>query len=211
MRTKTLLLTAAAVAAGLASSSAQSNVYSVNIVGYINSQMEAAGKYTLVGNSFDNGTNSLVSLVDATLPNKSQVLTWTGAGYATSTKGTAGWTANPTIAPGLGFFVKTPPTSGLLTNTFLGSIGLSNNIALPASLTLVCGLPFAGDLTTSTNIALGTILPNKSQILTWNRTTQVFVTSTKGTAGWTTPQVVNAGDGFFVKASSATNWIQIVP
>jgi hypothetical protein len=60
MRTKTLLLSAAAMAAGLVSSVAQSNVYSVNVVGYVN-QVLPAGTLVAVANPLDNGTNTLDS------------------------------------------------------------------------------------------------------------------------------------------------------
>jgi hypothetical protein len=63
MRTKTLLLTAALSAAGLATSMAQ--VYSVNAVGYVNQTIPAGG-YAIIANPLngnpDNDVNNLIPL-----------------------------------------------------------------------------------------------------------------------------------------------------
>jgi hypothetical protein len=56
MRTKTLLLAAALSAAGLATSLAQSNVYSLNVVGYINIPTTNAGFYLLANQLDFDGT-----------------------------------------------------------------------------------------------------------------------------------------------------------
>src|ERR1700730_12330845 len=58
MRTKTLVCAAALMAAGVATSMAQSNVYSLNVVGYINITFPA-NKYTLTANQLVQ-TNSQV-------------------------------------------------------------------------------------------------------------------------------------------------------
>jgi hypothetical protein len=82
MKTKTLLIAAAALAAGIISSQAQTPVYSQNIVGYVN-QIYSPG-YANVSNPLDNGVaNTLTNLfpnpvgaLDGTL-----VYTWNGVGY----------------------------------------------------------------------------------------------------------------------------------
>ena len=56
MRTK-VLLGLAALAVGLSTSIAQ-NVYSLNVVGYINITV-AGGGYTLCANQLNNGTNGI--------------------------------------------------------------------------------------------------------------------------------------------------------
>jgi len=213
MRTKTILLSAAAIAAGLLSSVAQSNVYSVNVVGYVNTTFAGLGKYTLVANPLVAPTNDLVALLDAVLPNKSQVLTWNGTGYVGSSKAGGIWSANLPLPVGSGFFVKTPTTSGNLTNTFVGSVligfGQTNTVALPAGYTLAGSpVPYAGDLTTDTNINLGDTLPNKSQMLRWDVATQGFVGVSKGGGTWSGSLNVGVGEGFFINAKSATNWSQ---
>src|SRR5689334_13849488 len=71
MRTKTLLLTAALSAAGIATSMAQA-VYSVNAVGYVNTTLVPG--FNLVSNPLDNKTgNTIQNLfgtgVQGTIPN----------------------------------------------------------------------------------------------------------------------------------------------
>ena len=70
MRTKTLLLSAAVLAAGLAASTAQS-VFSVNAVGYVNKTL--APGYNLIANPL-NGTNNLLSTIIPTAPDGSAVI-----------------------------------------------------------------------------------------------------------------------------------------
>jgi len=67
MRTKTLLLTAAVLAAGLGASMAQS-VFSVNAVGYVN--VPLLHGYNLISNPL-NGTNNLISTVIPSAPDSS--------------------------------------------------------------------------------------------------------------------------------------------
>ena len=55
MRTKTLLIAAAALAVGITSSEAQ--VYSQNVVGYVNMTVPA-GHYQIVGNQLINGSDA---------------------------------------------------------------------------------------------------------------------------------------------------------
>jgi hypothetical protein len=64
MRTKSIILSAALLAAGVASSMAQSNVYSQNVVGYIN--IPLTNGLNLIGNTLDfdgTGTNNLMTNV----------------------------------------------------------------------------------------------------------------------------------------------------
>src|SRR6185369_11188893 len=60
MRTKTLLLTAALVGAGIASSMAQA-VYSVNAVVYVN--LSLTNGYSMIANPLNNGSNALSQIL----------------------------------------------------------------------------------------------------------------------------------------------------
>jgi len=71
MRTKTLLLTAAVIAAGIGASQAQ--VYSVNSVGYVN--VPVGPGYNLIANPL-NGTNNQVNTVIPTAPDSSLLYKW---------------------------------------------------------------------------------------------------------------------------------------
>jgi hypothetical protein len=74
-------MTAAALAAGVISSQAQT-VYSQNVVGYVNVSIPA-GKLQMVANQLDTGSNTLDNVFQGTglVSGSTVVLEWTGAGY----------------------------------------------------------------------------------------------------------------------------------
>jgi len=205
MRTKTLFLATAALAVGLATSMAQSNVYSVNIVGYINVPL-GANAQTLLANPLDNGTNDLSS-IGASLPNKSSASIWNGAGFTGTTKTAGAWGSNLAIAPGIGFFVKAPSASTL---TFVGSAPTISTRALAGATSVMLGsmIPFSGALADSgTNtINLGSALPNKSTVSIWSGTAYIGTTKTAG--AWGSNLAIGVAQGFFVKPSAASTWNQ---
>jgi hypothetical protein len=139
MRTKTLLIAAAALAVGVASSMAQT--YSQNIVGYVNTPILPSYNL-LVAPVSPNTTNN----AEAVLPSLSSgdiLLVWTGGGYAIEYfNGPSDWydgnfnpIPQPDLLPGQGFFYQNN-TGATKTNTFVGTVQLTNTIALAASYTL---------------------------------------------------------------------------
>jgi hypothetical protein len=79
MRTKVLLAVAALSAAGLASSMAQGNVYSLNVVGYVNLTLKPG--YNLIANQFTNSTaqiNTVLTNITG-LPDGATFFGWDGA------------------------------------------------------------------------------------------------------------------------------------
>jgi len=221
MRTKTLLLSAVALAAGLLSSQAQSNVYSANVVGYVTKTFAGAGKYSMVANPLDTPTNTLSGVFGTSLPNGTQVLkfdpnigdyvTYTRVAFGNGWSPAAGATA--TFAPGEGVIIKTPAASADLTNTFVGTVLQANPNPLTNS--FAAGYKLTGDLVplsgAVTNAAIQlTGVPNGSQILIFDANIQDFATYTKVAfgSGWS-PSVptINVGDGFFMKAAAPFNWV----
>jgi len=184
------------------------------------------GEYTLVGNPFDDGNgNDLTNILDsANLPTGSQALTWDPiAGYTTYKKGASAWTANVSLPPGVGFFIRNgtagggaPPT----TNTFVGSVivqngnSVTNQIPLNYSLQ-ESGIPYAGDVAISgqlggnTNMDFGTPLSTAAQILTWDPVAG-YTTAKKAATGWTATVPIAPGQGFFIfnKNGPATNAVE---
>jgi len=142
MRTKTLLLTAALSAAGLATSMAQ--VYSVNAVGYVNITVNA-NAYRIISNPL-NGTNNSVNTI-LPLP---QDGTYDGASiyrfnpdnqqYRDTIQFLSGlgWLSaedpDPTINPGEGFFLQNVAAQPM-NLTFVGEVpaGTLNNPLPPAN------------------------------------------------------------------------------
>jgi hypothetical protein len=205
---KTLLIAAAALVAGVISSEAQ--VYSANIVGYVNVTMPA-GALVLTSNPLDDGTNTANDVL-ATLPNKSTVQLWNGTGFTLFTKTATGFAGNPSIPVGTGFFVKSVSN---FTNTFVGNVvpapgGNQSSVALPAGALVLVGstLPVGGtfnDVGTNAFNLIAT-LPNKSTVQTWNGTG--FTLLTKTATGFAGNPALSVAQGFFVKSVSATNWTQ---
>lgn len=214
MRTKNLLLSAAALVAGALSAHAQSNVYSVNVVGYVNAPVAGNSAFTLLANPLSDGTNTIGSL-GAALPNKTTVQVWNGLGFTGTSKAGGAW-GNPNlpIPPGTGFFVQTPAGSANLTNTFVGNViigfGQTNSLALPSGFSLIGSpVPVAGTLADSgvNTLNLGNTLPNKSTIQVWNGTG--FVGTSKAGGIWGNPGLqIGVAQGFFVNLPSPTNWVQ---
>jgi len=216
MRTKTLLLAVAALAAGVISSEAQ-NVYSQNVVGYVNVVSPVGGQFSLVANPLDNGTNTITSLFPSA-PNQTVIEVWGGASYQQAKKIAGTWTTNLLLNPGTGFFLQFPAASGTVTNTFVGNVvvqqpdGVSlgtNTLALPNSFVLVGSVFPLSDTLTGTNINLGPSLANQSVVEAWNG---VSFTQAKLIAGtWTTNLNLSVGQGYFVSSKNATNWTEILP
>src|SRR5581483_8809272 len=143
MRTKTLLMAVAALAAGLSISKAQ--VYSANVVGYASVPTTSGGTYLMtvpfnVGVS--NGANEIWP--GTTLPDASAVLIWnpntlTYTTYYSDSGSPSGWDdinfvslpGAPTLPVGQGFFLI---PGGTTTNVFSGTVavnvGASNVVSL---------------------------------------------------------------------------------
>jgi hypothetical protein len=216
MRTKTLLIAAAALAATIISSEAQTPVYSANVVGYVTLATAATNQFALFANPLDNGTNNITSLFPSA-PNQTVVEIWNGIGFQTATKVAGNWNTNLNIPVGTGFFIKYPVSAGLVTNTFAGQVASqiqngsssTNTIGLPANFVLL-GSPFpiGGDLTNSgdSTLNLGTVLVNQSVVEIWNGVG--FQTATKVAGNWNTNLNLSVGQGFFVKAKTGTNWVE---
>lgn len=190
---KTLLMAAAALAAGVISS--QAGVYSQNIVGYANVPVANGGTYMLsipftVGSS--NGANEIWPLSggNPTLPDGSELLVWSVNKfviYFSDSTSPSLWDDGsqspinnaPILPVGQGFFLI---PAGSVTNTFAGaisvSVGTSNVVALAngGTYALASAVPYAGSITNG-NPATGTGgiglsslngLPDGSELFIWN-------------------------------------------
>jgi len=223
MRTKTTILSAVAIAAGILSSQAQSNVYSVNIVGYINSPLKGGvvASYTMVNNPLDNKVSNTYSNLFGTLPVNSQVVKWNGASFDISSRVAfgAGWTPTGaqtnTVVPGQGVFVRLPAGSAGFTNTFIGELtpGSYTNVVLAGYKLVGSAVPIAGTATELGITAAIPAAPAGSQVLKWDPNTQAYLTFNRVGfgAGWT-PSLpsVGVGEGFFIRNQSGgtINWSQ---
>src|ERR1700690_131083 len=167
MRTKTLLIAAAALAAGILSSSAQT--YSQNIVGYANLAAPSASiNYALACQFTMGGSNGVNEVFRTPLPDYSAVLIWDvpTQSYLTvqsDSSSPSGWddinynnlTTLPTLPVGQAFFLN---PSAPVTNTFSGAIavavGSANNMVFSSSsinYLVACAVPYAGSVAAGTS------------------------------------------------------------
>jgi hypothetical protein len=196
MRTKTLLIAAAALAATIISSEAQTPVYSANIVGYMNIVSPAG--FSIIANQLDTGNNVLTNLMPSPA-NGTIIYKFGAAGYQINNYFN-GWGVNGTntLNPGEGAFIFSPAA---VTNTFVGNVltgSLTNS--LRSGFSLVGSIsPQAGLV--DTNLSLVPV--NGTIVYTYNAGFQIA----NYFNGWTPPSI-KAGQGFFVFNPVATNWVQ---
>jgi hypothetical protein len=205
MRTK-VLLSLAAFAVSAFAAYAQSNVYSVNIVGFVNQPL-VAGQLKLVHNPLDNGTNTLQSVYGA-LPSGSQAFVWNGSGYTPSSRGKAVWNPDLSIPTGTGLFISSPTAQ---TNTYVGEVvagpGESVTNSLTGALTATGSLlPYAGTLNSTNGLGLAGA-PSGSILYQWTGTG--YTPTSRGKAVWNPDLSIGVGEGVFIQ--STYNWVQSLP
>jgi hypothetical protein len=214
MKSKALLIAAAALAAGVMTSQAQ--VYSQNIVGYINVPLNPG--YNLIANQLDvdgTGTNNgIYTTVGTNFPANTAVLAWSGSGFITSKLLPSGkWSVNNTVVsnsmnPGSGFFIQIPATSPATNVTFVGNVITGTNtypIAAGYQIVAPSG-PVAGTIDTTNGYH-----PSRNDaILVW--TGSGYITHKYLATGWSaggSPQLT-VGQSVFLDAVNNTNWTQIL-
>jgi hypothetical protein len=226
MRTKALLC-AAALAAGAATSMAQT-VYSLNVVGYIN--VTLTNGMNLIANQLDvDGTmtnNTLATVFGTnTLPNGTKALAFDAASgnftSATYSLGTGKWSntggqpdINAHLSPGSGVFVSIPTVATTpITLTLVGQVIQGTNLTpvVTGLQTLSSIPPIAGGVVTT----LAYPATKGDKFLAWDVVSGNYFTKTYG--GGTTwsgalpapgePQVA-VGQAFMYNSKIATNWTQ---
>jgi hypothetical protein len=232
MKTKTLLIAAAALAVGVISSEAQ--VYSQNIVGYYNQPLVAAPAYNLVANQFNVGLSNGANEIFGNVPDGTAMLQWTGSGFVYTYKDFSAppalWymsdygtpTNPPIILPGTAVFLQLPT---VFTNTVAGSVVVNsgasvtnNQVAAPLYNMVGSALPVGGPLT---NSLYNFNPPDGTAILQFNGSGYVytykdfsalpdqFYMSDYGTP--TNPPSLNVGAGIFLQPPTSYKWIQSLP
>jgi hypothetical protein len=220
MKIKTLAIAAATLAVGAITSQAQ--VYSQNVVGYVN-VIYPAGQYVLSANPLTTG-NDVLSNVITSASGATTVQIWNGTGLTLVTynanqhtwkQGTANANNTP-LAPGVGFFVN---AATAFTNTYTGTI-LANTGGGTATNALVTGynavgslVPYADIVTNSSTVNL--IVGGASTLEQWNVGAQAYTLFTYNGNQHTwkvgtlaTNPIVHVAEGFFLNPSANTNWVQ---
>jgi hypothetical protein len=220
MRTKTLLLTAALSAAGVATSMAQSTVFSVNAVGYVNTVIPKNNNnqkqgFALISNPLTATDNSIGALfkggIQGAIPDGLQVYKFNGTGFTIasydelSSAFTPASAAAVTVVPGEGVFVRNPSNVDI-TVTFVGEVpqGTLKN-PVPKGLSIRSSMvPQSG-----TAAALGYTGTVNDQIYQYKTATQTYGISTldEFSNQWTPPLgTLNVGEAIFIRAQAATSW-----
>ncbi len=189
---------------------AQSNVYSLNIVGYVTKTFTGGSpsKYTAVANPLNATNNTLNSLINGPqVPFGANFYQWNGTGYTVATYLGDSWDNNLTVAPGGGSFLLTDTS---FTNTFVGEVVLDSTNHYNAGFSFKASVvPQASDLDT---LGLGATLGFGDNILLWNFATQSFVAYTflgGGAGGWDPSQPsVGVAEAFFINSAAAGNWVR---
>jgi hypothetical protein len=155
---------------------------------------------------------------------------WTGTSFDTYNKVAfpppAHWSGDVALAPGQGFFLKTPSA---YTNVFVGQVmvkpGDSATNTLSAGVFNLSGsvIPFGGTLTNNGDgtLNLGDSLPAGSQIQVWDPTLNGgaggFSTYNKVAfpppAHWSGNPTLGISSGYFIKppTGSDVDWVQTLP
>jgi hypothetical protein len=213
MRTKTLLLTAALGAAGIATSMAQ--VYSVNAVGYVNKSIPlkagASLTYALLANPL-NGTNNAVNTVIPTAPDGAQLFKFTNGAFENPEGYIDGVGWDPGTAmlnPGEGFFIALPATGPNPTVlTFVGEVPQGTLVkAVPNGYSALASIvPQTGAVSAD----LGLTAPDGANIFTWNIVNQVYDNPSGyiDGVGWdpSEPVIPVVDAFFFLNPSTGYNW-----
>jgi len=207
MRTKTLLLTAALCAAGIATSKAQA-VYSVNAVGYVNTSLLKG--FNLISNPLDNKAtdgNKIKSLF-ASLPAGAQIFFFDGSKYSVAavdefTGEVTGDAADTVLEPGNGVFVRVDAPA---TVTFVGEVpaGQTHNQITKGFSIKASKVPQAGKVSTDL------LFPKAAgdQIFIFDTAGNKYTTSSvdEFTGDWDVEPTLQVGQAAFVRTDTAKDW-----
>jgi len=207
MRTKTLLC-AAALAAGVATSMAQSNVYSLNVVGYVNVTFPS-GQFTVFANPLDAGNNSISNVIPASaVADGTFVYDWNSGlndwnAPVTFNNPPGAWDAPTTQMPvGHGFALFNADFGAAHTNTFVGTViqgSFTNNLAGNFQFSVIgSSAPIGGNFTNSITPSIP--VQDGDFFYTWNSALNDWnapVTYANPPGVWDTPNAqIALGQGF---------------
>ena len=221
---KLMSLMALAVVASVVAASAQ-EVLSANAVGYVKRTVPA-GKLQIVTVPFDNIASEDGSYkfgetqVAQEAPKDTTVMFWDpeSQSWDAGSKGKKGWDEaqyeHPLI-PGEAFFLKNPDATQPLEVTAAGEVPsnaqLSRSYAQGGLSIVAYAYPVDvkfGDT------ELADQLVKDDQVMFWDAETQSWDAGSKGKKGWDEAQaehIVQAGEGFFIKAANGGTWEAVKP
>ena len=189
---------AAALAAGALTSMAQGNVYSLNIVGYVNVPLNTG--FNIVANPLDNGTNTLSNLFP-TAGEGDVVFAFSNGGFTESDFSFGSWSADLPLPPGGAVFYK---SGANFTNTFVGNVMTGN---------LTNGIPTGFSLKSSQvpqSDTLGNLnFPAAEGDTVFYFRNGAYVESDYSFGAWSPDLTPAIGEGFWVKTAAAKPWWRV--
>jgi len=221
MKIKTLAIAAATLAVGAISSQAQ--VYSQNVVGYVNVTYPA-NTLIFAANPLTTGNDVLTNVLKG-VPGASHLYYWSGSTWVTYqySAGSRHWlngavdVSNTNIPPGVGFFLS---AASAFTNTYSGTIacntggGQATNAIANTYAPVGAIVPYADVVTNTSTFNL--VVAGASQLQKWDPIAQQFEPVFQYSAGsrvWkqgttSTNPVIGVAEGFFISPAISTNWVQ---
>jgi len=229
MKFNALFLAGLVSVAGALAVHAQTPVYSVNAVGFVNVTVPA-GQFAIITNPLNTPTNTLPALLP-NAPNGTRVFKFDTASqsfglYSKSSRGWSGTgpagdqnTAN--FNPGEGFFIQNT-TGADIVLTFVGEVaqGANLTITIPSGFSMLSPhVPQSAPLTTG----LGLTAANGDRVYFYRQnadTTYGYQFASKSSRGWSTTTstildgttgepLPNVGEGFFYfNSTTSQNWVR---
>jgi hypothetical protein len=191
---------------------AQSNVYSLNVVGYYNVTI-SAGQQVMIANQLNTTNNTIGSLLPASMVHDGDHLYKYNGGFSTSFYSTddGQWDPDPTITmnPGEAAFYK-PAVAETL--TFVGEVeqgSLTNTLPLGIQVMRSSIVPQQGGISS----VLGVPFDDGDHLYTFSGTYSTYFYSTDDGQWDPTEPVINVGQGFFYKKAAGghlanVNWVR---
>ena len=184
-------------------------IFSVNIVGYINTRVPPG--LSLLANQLWNQDNTVALLIH-TPPDGAQIYKYVeGLGYEVSTfdATTQTW-SNPdmTLTPGIGFYYRNP-TSETLVNTFVGEVRTGTLVnRLPA------GFSTEGAIVPQALSLTEHLIPGEPGDIVRlyvndGQGGEEYLTSVYGDGTWVPNLTLGVGQGFISERANATDWIRV--
>lgn len=219
---KILSIGIAGALAGVIAVQAQTNVASQNAVGYIKHDIER-GDFKLIQTPFFDIDGSDVTVDEVfgdQLPIGSSVFIWDAdaQSYKSESLLIVGWTPGTNVfIPGQGFFVSVPSTAPETQYTAYVMGEVPDSSTLPTATVSIAngftmtGVPYPVD-TIWTSTTLAASAPVGSSAFLWDSVSQSYKSESKLIVGWVPgTNVIKAGDAFFFRTASATNWTETKP
>lgn len=211
MRTKSILLTAALIAVGAVSATAQSNVYSLNVVGYANVTLKPG--FNMIANPLNiTSGNTVTAVMGTNCPDGTLVYKFVNGAYQSPATFFGPpdniWDPEITMNPGEGVFVQVPSQT---TVTFTGEVlqGTTTNAFVAGFNMIGSKVPQVAGLST----VLGFPAKDGDTVYTFNATTQSYDNPNQFFGPpdniWDPAEPAPAvGQGFFLSTSGGGNWVR---